>query len=269
VFLSLLTLNYNDICVLLIKCSPGLVWPLFLILENRIEITAFKGSTTVVRVCVVSEMCVIPWQLCSSKPLFNSGRLCWLHYSGFQASFCCWDRNFKNVFTEPLSSRGHVRHIIVPFGYFLWKYSFMSQVSVMTTPVHLFRTLIQQANQMESWILNRPVWTFLPGLQSYWHSHLHENDRMQHMIFLCTTVPSLFWDLSHQQNWKFSFGNHHSHSWVCLDEWVSHWIQLYSHNNDVIAQWCGFLLHIMSYCSILLHDIYFHSLFIISCANLC
>jgi hypothetical protein len=35
------------------------------------------------------------------EPLASNKLLLWLHYSGFQA-----------VFTEPLRSKGHIRHII-------------------------------------------------------------------------------------------------------------------------------------------------------------
>jgi hypothetical protein len=61
--------------------------------KDRIEVTTSNISSIIVRLVLLY-------------------RRVWRHVTQQRTSFCCWERNFGNVFTEPLPTDGHVRHNI-------------------------------------------------------------------------------------------------------------------------------------------------------------
>jgi hypothetical protein len=137
-----------------IFCCLRFKTSLFVVLYNSqgygggIRPRLHTGSTTV-HVCVIFETCVIPWQPCSSNLLPSSWRLFWLHYSGYEASFSCWQRNLGNVFPEPLPNRSHMRHNIT----FIFRIRQTSGDSRFTEMLVLQGYTVSEPRRWQSWVL--------------------------------------------------------------------------------------------------------------------
>jgi hypothetical protein len=105
--LRLNDLRINYVTFFIPRCGPNT--------EHYLQFTLFRVYLLLCKRVLIPQQptCCLANRV--NEPLSSNGRLFWIHYSGFRASFYCWQRNLGNMFSEPLPSTGYASQYVQQF----------------------------------------------------------------------------------------------------------------------------------------------------------